>query len=483
MCWSPTRDSLRIYLAGFAMVLTPAHLGEVVKALLLQWRHDSPLKTTVPIVVVERLFDLIAILVIAAAGAIWSGRPLAGALIVVVLAPSLLGLYVAVRWVSESLGSRTTEEGRQEWLTRAAEVAERVFVPRVAAISLALSTLSWLVAASALLVTLRSAGVVIGSADASYAFAYGTAFGAFSLLPAGVGVAGSVMILELQSAEVPAALAGSSDLIVPSVLVVRLFSVWLAVGAGVAMLVVLTRRLTWPDRYLDVSHFEEVAPHYESQIPSHLRQHVLQKKLSPMLDMLADRQGLRGIDLGCGQGWYANELASLTGHDVLGIDSSRAQVSKGAENANLQSATAFVSGDMTELPFRADTLDFAYSVNAFHHIDTMERKRAALAEVARVLKPGGLFFLHEMNVSNPLLRVYLSYVFPLVRSIDEGTEQWLQGSPGPGPDAIGERSLFHVCAGLLAQRPATGGAVDRGAPGIGSTTTLRGALYGCICEK
>ena len=290
---------------------------------------------------------------------------------------------------------------------------------------------------------------MIGSADASYAFAYGTAFGAFSLLPAGVGVAGSVMILELQSAEVPAALAGSSDLIVPSVLVVRLFSVWLAVGAGVAMLVVLTRRLTWPDRYLDVSHFEEVAPHYESQIPSHLRQHVLQKKLSPMLDMLADRQGLRGIDLGCGQGWYANELASLTGHDVLGIDSSRAQVSKGAENANLQSATAFVSGDMTELPFRADTLDFAYSVNAFHHIDTMERKRAALAEVARVLKPGGLFFLHEMNVSNPLLRVYLSYVFPLVRSIDEGTEQWLdpRGLPDQDPDAIGERSLFHVCAG------------------------------------
>ena len=64
-----------------------------------------------PIVVVERLFDLIAILVIAAAGAIWSGRPLAGALIVVVLAPSLLGLYVAVRWVSESLGSR--DHGRR----------------------------------------------------------------------------------------------------------------------------------------------------------------------------------------------------------------------------------------------------------------------------------------------------------------------------------------------------------------------------------
>ena len=44
----------------------------------------------------------------------------------------------------------------------------------------------------------------------------------------------------------------------------------------------------------------------------------------------------------------------------------------------------------------------------------------------RVLKPGGRFLLHEMNVENALFRGYVSYVFPLLKSIDEGTELWIR---------------------------------------------------------
>ena len=48
-----------------------------------------------------------------------------------------------------------------------------------------------------------------------------------------------------------------------------------------------------------------------------------------------------------------------------------------------------------------------------------------MSEASRVLKPGGLFFLHEINVANPIFRFYMSYVFPLIKRIDEGIEFWL----------------------------------------------------------
>ena len=48
-----------------------------------------------------------------------------------------------------------------------------------------------------------------------------------------------------------------------------------------------------------------------------------------------------------------------------------------------------------------------------------------------MLKPGGLFFLHEINVENPLFRFYMSYWFPLLCDIDEGTEEWIKPSRLP----------------------------------------------------
>lgn len=77
------------------------------------------------------------------------------------------------------------------------------------------------------------------------------------------------------------------------------------------------------------------------------------------------------------------------------------------------------------LPYADNTFDFAYSINALHHILNPEGQAQALREVVRVLKPGGVFVLHEMNTYNPLFRLYMGYLFPLLKKIDEGNEVWL----------------------------------------------------------
>ena len=50
---------------------------------------------------------------------------------------------------------------------------------------------------------------------------------------------------------------------------------------------------------------------------------------------------------------------------------------------------------------------------------------APFAELLRVLRPGGLLFVHEINTRNVLFRFYMGYVFPSLNCIDEGVERWL----------------------------------------------------------
>src|SRR5262249_22093 len=65
-------------------------------------------------------------------------------------------------------------------------------------------------------------------------------------------------------------------------------------------------------------------------------------------------------------------------------------------------------------------------INVLHHLPSVDAQRAAFAELSRVVRPGGLIFVHEINTRNILFRFYMGYVFPSLNCIDEGVERWLR---------------------------------------------------------
>jgi ubiquinone/menaquinone biosynthesis C-methylase UbiE len=174
-------------------------------------------------------------------------------------------------------------------------------------------------------------------------------------------------------------------------------------------------------------HFDSVAPTYADDIPEHYRTYILERKIGAMLSALPPpNMEARGLDLGCGHGWYASELARR-GYRMHGVDPSQGQIAQAAQHCQAQRThVELATYDGSHLPYPDAHFDFAYSINVLHHVPTPEAQRALLAEVMRVLKPGGSFLLHEMNVENALFRGYVSYVFPLLKSIDEGTELWIR---------------------------------------------------------
>ena len=57
--------------------------------------------------------------------------------------------------------------------------------------------------------------------------------------------------------------------------------------------------------------------------------------------------------------------------------------------------------DVSYLPYSNETFDWAISVATYHHIKGEEKKRAALNELRRVLKPGGEAFITVWNHWQP----------------------------------------------------------------------------------
>ena len=108
---------------------------------------------------------------------------------------------------------------------------------------------------------------------------------------------------------------------------------------------------------------------------------------------------------------------------------------------------------MLEIPAPDASFDFLYIINVLHHLASIDEQRRAFAELLRVLKPGGLLFVHEINTRNVLFRFYMGYVFPSLNCIDEGVERWLlphrlaQYTEAPRR----RRPLLHVPAGFRAR--------------------------------
>lgn len=99
------------------------------------------------------------------------------------------------------------------------------------------------------------------------------------------------------------------------------------------------------------------------------------------------------LDLACGAGRHLPALASR-GARVLGFDLSLSLL----RAAQRRSASGLVRGDMRALAFRPAAFDLVANLfTSFGYFERDDDHRAVLAEVARVLRPGGRFVLDFLN--------------------------------------------------------------------------------------
>jgi SAM-dependent methyltransferase len=113
---------------------------------------------------------------------------------------------------------------------------------------------------------------------------------------------------------------------------------------------------------------------------------VQEATILPLYDAIADRLGIgtgtRVLDVGCGAGRFLRHVADR-GADVAGLDAAPALLAIARERlprADLR------EGEMERLPWNDASFDAACGINAFQYA---ARPAAAVAEAARVTRPGG----------------------------------------------------------------------------------------------
>ncbi|MDB4958516.1 MAG: hypothetical protein JWO36_6085 [Myxococcales bacterium] len=239
----PIASSALVFGAGLSLSITPAKLGEIVKSYLLREMHDVPAPRTAPIVVAERVSDLVALLVLAVIGvAAYGVDPT-----LVAIAGSLIGIgLVLLAWPAPSralidLLTRPPKLARlraplHETLDGLASLCR----PAPLALATLIAVPAWACecAGFALICDAFPAShVALGLAVVIYAGT--TIAGALSFLPGGLGVTEGAMTLAL--------VEGASHLdrstAVAATLLTRLATLWFAVALGVVFLALARARI------------------------------------------------------------------------------------------------------------------------------------------------------------------------------------------------------------------------------------------------
>jgi SAM-dependent methyltransferase len=120
-------------------------------------------------------------------------------------------------------------------------------------------------------------------------------------------------------------------------------------------------------------------------------------RLSAVRDLVEPAPGDRVLDLGCAGGAVTHFLSTF-GCDVVGVDSERRAIELAS---TIFPDLRFEVADVGALPFGDASFDKAVAADLVEHLDdpTFERM---LAEVARVLVPGGSLSIYTPNARHPI---------------------------------------------------------------------------------
>lgn len=240
----PALDSLLVFLTGFVLTITPGKLGEVFKSVVLAKTHGVPVARTAPIVIADRLTDVIGIVIlILIGGATFPGGlpwALAGTGAVA------LGLLFILWETPGMLLCQRLEHGRGRLSQLVPRLRESLASLRVLAgpsslsIPTLLSVVGWGCEGVALFVLLAGFKADVSLSLSIFFYATATLAGALVPVPGGLGLVEGMLreeLVHLGGVEQGAATS--------AMILVRLATLWWAVVVGFLALLIL--RLRFPN--------------------------------------------------------------------------------------------------------------------------------------------------------------------------------------------------------------------------------------------
>lgn len=161
-----------------------------------------------------------------------------------------------------------------------------------------------------------------------------------------------------------------------------------------------------------------------------------------LLDLVGLRPGWRVLDAGCGSGAFLPRLAELVGAggQVDGIDLAEENVAlAGLRAAAAECPVETRQGSLLRLPYADASFDAVWCANTVQYLDDDELGRA-LAELRRVVRPGGVVAVKDLDASVVTVRPGDPFLF---------TDFFRQAATAPGyaRHLLRARDLYRWLAG------------------------------------
>lgn len=123
------------------------------------------------------------------------------------------------------------------------------------------------------------------------------------------------------------------------------------------------------------------------------------------------QDGQQVLDIGSGPGLLVRDIAQNIGASgtVVGLDMADNMIESASVLCNSMSTVSFKQGDAMSLPFADNSFDAVVSTQVYEYVPDLD---AALAEFARVLRPGGRGVIVDTD-----------WAFPYWNSVDEGVHE------------------------------------------------------------
>lgn len=217
------KENLYIFLSGLLMAITPGKFGEVWKSWLVRDLRGYELHRTVPIVFMDRITDVVAMLTLASFGVlVFRASILSFSLVVAVLLIMLIMLRSEAIMLMIFGISVRFEGARKAYLSSLNLLHWRVFI-----LAVLISLVAWFMECLAFYLTFRGLSVEAGLFESTFVYAISSVAGALTMLPGGLGVTETSMaglsshLLDLDK-----------SVAIAATFIIRAVTLWFAVVVG-----------------------------------------------------------------------------------------------------------------------------------------------------------------------------------------------------------------------------------------------------------
>lgn len=229
----------RHYLGGFAMTVTPGRVGELIRMRWIRRETGWSFERTAPLVLIDRASDLSAMALLLAAALLFSTTGIVGAVPVVAIAlgfafvatrPRLMRAIATYAYKTTGVAKRLFARVR-----RAAVSLDAFQSPGILLWATGLGLIGWGAEVYAFWLLLNWMGAEVGLGASAAIFIFATLAGGATGAPGGVGGAEAVMVALLAGVGVPL------EVSVPATLIIRVTTLWFAIGIGLLIFPVAER--------------------------------------------------------------------------------------------------------------------------------------------------------------------------------------------------------------------------------------------------